>query len=86
MPRKRKRKVFCDEDCNHCPVIGHPNYKVVTVILNALYGMYGASVYKVVQHYCPNMTCCADCHIDDFCHFEGCELLKEADRYAEGED
>ena len=49
--------------------------------------MYGSSVYRVVQHYCPNMTVCADCRIDDFCHFsEGCALLDEAQRFANEED
>lgn len=82
----RKPVRLCDENCNECPVIGHPNYRMVTVILNALYELYGESVYSVVQHYCPNMTVCADCRIDDFCHFrEGCELLDEAQRYAKEE-
>ena len=85
--RSRKPVRFCDENCNECPVVGHPNYRMVTVILNALYEMYGSSVYRVVQHYCPNMTVCADCRIDDFCHFsEGCALLDEAQRFANEED
>ena len=71
---------FCDEDCNHCEAA---NNRQVSVILNALREVFGKGVYRVVQHYCPNLTCCADCRIDDFCHFEGCEIVDEAERCAE---
>ncbi|MCK5609673.1 hypothetical protein KAR91_47810 [Candidatus Pacearchaeota archaeon] len=23
---------------------------------------------------CPNLTVCPKCHVDDFCHVEGCSL------------
>lgn len=40
--------------------------------------------YHIIQSQCPNLTCCADCHIDDFCHYEGCEILKEAEIVVKG--
>jgi len=66
----------CDEDCNHCPVIGHPNSRLLTQILNRLHNKFGEGVYKIVQDECPNMTVCFDCRIDDFCHAKGCKLAK----------
>jgi len=63
----------CDEDCNHCPIINHPNSRMLTKVLNELYGKFGNGVYKIVQTNCPNFTACYDCRIDDFCHEEGCE-------------
>ena len=71
----------CNEDCNNCNVLRGQGFRQLTVILNALYEVFGAEVYEVVQHYCPNFTVCADCRIDDFCHMEGCELLAEAQRF-----
>lgn len=68
---------FCDEDCNHCPVITHPNSKQLTRVFNELLEKLGDEVYAIVQKNCPNMTCCYDCHIDDFCHTEECELVKD---------
>lgn len=71
------RKEFCDGRCNDCAI---PENRQLTVVLNALRDIFGKGVYEVVQHYCPNMTCCADCRIDDFCHDEECELANEANR------
>lgn len=68
---------LCDKNCNDCPIVGRPNSRMVTHILNALMDKLGNDVYKIVQEHCPNLTCCYDCHIDDFCHFEGCELIDE---------
>ena len=79
--KKERKRYFCDEDCNNCQILRGPGFRQLTIILNALYDLYGPEVYKVVQHYCPNMTVCADCRIDDFCHCEGCELLKESQAY-----
>ena len=73
---------LCDRNCNECPIINHPNSKIVTVILNSLLERFGEDVYKIVQSNCPNLTCCFDCHIDDFCHTEGCKLSKEAEKQA----
>lgn len=69
-----KAKKLCDKKCNECPVTLHPNSRMLTHILNLLYDKVGAEVYKIIQDNCPNMTCCYDCRIDDFCHIKGCEL------------
>jgi len=71
------RNYLCDEDCNNCPLLMHQNGKMVTKILNELLETLGEDkVYPIVQKNCPNLTCCRDCHIDDFCHYEGCKILK----------
>lgn len=66
---------LCDKNCNECPIILHPNSRMLTKIFNELYDKLGSDVYNIVESNCPNLTCCYDCHIDDFCHFEGCELV-----------
>ena len=66
---------LCDQDCNHCPIINHPNSRMLTKILNAAYDRFGDEFYKIVQDQCPNLTVCYDCRIDDFCHIEGCKLI-----------
>jgi hypothetical protein len=68
---------LCNEDCNHCPIVGHPNNRMVTKILNELVNVFGDDVYSIVQNNCPNLTVCYDCRIDDFCHIEGCKLTGE---------
>lgn len=68
---------LCDENCNECPIIGHPNSRMVTKILNELQNKFGDDVCHIVQYLCPNLTCCFDCRIDDFCHIEGCELAEQ---------
>jgi hypothetical protein len=65
---------LCNEDCNRCPIVNHPNSRVLTKVLNELYSRFGDGVYGVVQGNCPNLTVCYNCRIDDFCHIEGCEL------------
>ena len=65
----------CDEDCNNCPIINHPNSRMLTKILNKLQDKFGDGVYKIVQENCCNFTVCFDCHIDDFTHCEGCRLI-----------
>lgn len=66
----------CDEDCNHCPIVNHPNSRLLTKTLNELQDKFGNGVYTIVQRNCPNFTVCYDCRIDDFCHDEGCVLIK----------
>jgi len=70
---------LCDNDCNHCQIIRHENSRMVTFILNSLFEKFGDEVYLVVQSACPNLTCCFDCRIDDFCHVEGCEIAAAAE-------
>lgn len=68
---------LCNNDCNNCPILNHPNSRMVTKIMNALYERFGNGVYQIVQENCPNLTVCKDCRIDDFCHIEGCELVTQ---------
>ena len=51
------------------------NSRILTKIFNQAYDLFGDAFYRIVQDACPNLTCCYDCHIDDFCHVEGCELV-----------
>jgi hypothetical protein len=69
-----KNKV-CDSNCNECPIILHPNSRMVTKILNQLFDKFGDEAYEIVENNCPNLTVCYDCRIDDFCHVEGCKLI-----------
>jgi hypothetical protein len=55
----------------------HPNSRLLTAVLNKALDKFGNDFYQIVQNACPNLTCCFDCHIDDFCHVEGCELVSE---------
>jgi len=68
---------LCDHKCNECPLITHPNSRLLTKLLNKAYDKFGSEFYKLVQDTCPNLTVCYDCRIDDFCHVEGCELVDE---------
>ena len=67
---------FCDENCNECTLLDN---RQLSKILNMLLSRFGDDVYKIVQSQCPNLTCCADCRIDDFCHIEGCEIYEDAE-------
>ena len=70
----------CDDNCNECPVISHPNSRVLTQILNKLHDGFGNGVYRIVQDMCPNFTVCYDCRIDDFCHSEECVLVEKMEK------
>lgn len=74
MCKMSETKYFCDQDCNHCQLLLCNNSRHLTYILNLIHNKFGDEAYKIIQSHCPNLTCCADCHIDDFCHVEGCEL------------
>ena len=69
-------KEFCNGDCNNCDI--HQN-RQFSLLINILHQRFGDEVYQITEMVCPNMTCCADCHIDDFCHMEKCEILDEAE-------
>jgi hypothetical protein len=73
---------LCDENCNQCPIINHPNSRMITLILNTLHKMYGDETYAAVQKNCPNLTCCFDCRIDDFTHLEDCTITEKAKKDA----
>ena len=71
---------LCDENCNNCSIINHPNSRMVTRIMNEAYEKFGDEFYHIVQSNCPNLTCCFDCRVDDFCHVEGCEIVKDLEK------
>ena len=74
---KSKKTIWlCDQDCNHCAVIHN---RQVSLLMNVLWRFHGETVMEIANKICPNMTCCADCHIDDMCHVEGCEINQEAE-------
>lgn len=73
--KRRNMQKFCDGDCNHCPMVNHPNSRMLTKVLNELYSELGNKVYEIVQANCPNFTVCYDCRIDDFCHRENCKII-----------
>jgi hypothetical protein len=66
----------CNGDCNHCPIVNHPNSRMLTKVLNELLLEFGSGVYKIVQRNCPNMTVCFDCRIDDFYHNADCAIMQ----------
>jgi len=75
-------KQLCDGKCNKCPIVNHPNSRMISKILNELHDAFkdkkiGKTVYTIVQNSCPNLTVCYDCRIDDLCHTEGCEIIGE---------
>ena len=65
---------LCNKNCGDCPLMKHEHSKMITKILNRLHNKIGAEVIEIVNEYCPNLTCCYNCHIDDFCHFKNCDL------------
>lgn len=65
---------LCDKNCNECPIILHPNNRVLTKLLNQGRDSFGQAFADMVQDACPNLTVCFDCRIDDFCHRAECEL------------
>lgn len=67
---------LCDKKCNECALIGDENSRLLTKILNEAFDKFGDEFYKIVQSNCPNLTCCRDCRIDDFCHIEGCKIME----------
>ncbi len=32
---------------------------------------------KILNNYAPNLTVCPRCHVDDFTHVEGCDLIDQ---------
>ena len=71
---KKKKIKLCDENCNECPIILHPNNRMLTKVMNKLFETFGDEVNTIVNNLCPNLTVCYDCRIDDFCHCEKCKL------------
>lgn len=72
----RNPKRMCDEDCNNCSLMEeNPSNRELTRILNLVYDKFGGEFYKLIESNCPNLTCCNECHIDDFCHLEDCTIV-----------
>jgi len=68
-------KRLCDENCNECPLIfEHPSNRMLTFTLNKLDEKFGDEFYNLVNKYCPNLTVCNECRVDDFVHVEGCSI------------
>lgn len=74
------RTGLCNEDCNNCKIVNDKNNRLLSFILNKAFNKFGGNFYKIVQEACPNLTCCSDCRIDDFCHVEGCEIVKRVEQ------
>lgn len=80
-----KAKFLCNERCSECSAIEN---RQAALLMNVLLEVYGDGVYEIANSICPNMTCCPDCRIDDFCHMgdDGgrgiCEIEAEARRLA----
>jgi len=74
------KKEFCDNNCSNCPIVNHPNSRILTKILNDIVDEFGEGIYEIVENQCPNLTCCYDCHIDDFCHLPNCEIVKKRNK------
>lgn len=72
---------FCNGDCNTCSTLLGKNSRAISFVLEALYQKFGEEAYRIIQDSCPNMTCCADCRIDDFSHVEGCEIEEKAKEF-----
>ncbi len=62
----------CDGNCNSCPVINHPNSRMLTKVLNELVAAFGDAAYAIIQRNDPNFTVCYECRSDDFVHYPGC--------------
>ena len=73
---------FCDENCNECELLSSRNSRQLSLVLNTLEKVYGEGVVQITNKICPNLTCCADCHIDDFSHYENCEIDEESSNIA----
>lgn len=73
-------KRFCNEKCCECPLMqDNGATRELVLILNKLVMIHGDEIIQEINEECPNLTCCPDCHIDDFCHTEGCEIIGAID-------
>lgn len=70
----------CATDCNNCFIKGQVAHKKAYRILARL-DRLNKETYAITQELCCNMTCCPECHIDDFTHCEGCSISKELDAW-----
>lgn len=69
-----------DCSCNDCIPASQILFKTAYDILYKHYLLFDSVSYIITQYACPNLTCCPECHIDDFCHIEGCERAKRINK------
>jgi len=68
-------KRLCTENCNKCSLLSNTaSNRELTRILNLAYDKFGDEFYKLIEGNCPNLTCCVECRVDDFTHFEDCTI------------
>ena len=59
----------------------NPAFGDVYVALAIANQFDGASVYRWLNaHGFANLTCCPECHVDDFCHASGCSVANNIQR------
>ncbi len=78
-------KKNCLTDCNSCAVIHSQNWITGYLVLARLARKH-ANVLREVNEQCPNMTCCPECHVDDFSHTKGCAVGDALDTEPTSED
>lgn len=82
-------KDFCNNNCNECSLLfgatekEYNEHKQMYLLLDALEIAFGEGVTQIANMICPNLTCCPDCHIDDFSHIRDCEIDKAANEIVE---
>lgn len=69
-----EREEICDEICNGCRNnrSSRASYRILQLINER-----DESIIKEINKICPNMSCCPECRVDDFCHVEGCNYIIE---------
>ena len=68
-------------NCNDCAIENLALRATCYDILYAHYLLFGNQSYALTQKGCPNMTCCPECRIDDFCHIEGCKRAERVEKW-----
>ena len=65
----------CKKNCNYC-LPNNALWKMSYIILATLERKYENEIHETVNDYCPNLTVCPECRVDDFVHVEGCSIDK----------
>ena len=66
----------CKIDCNKC-LRDNPDLFRQAYMIIATLERKNPNIIKIVNAYCPNLSVCPECQIDDFVHMEGCKIDKE---------
>ena len=66
----------CKINCGEC-LKQNPIRLMCYLIVVSLRKKFGKEVYQEVVKYCPNLTICPECGVDEFFHVEDCPLKKE---------